>query len=172
MCCETPSSLCRRVLASARLSLLEPRGKKGTYRGLPSGPPRPCRRTVPGDVFSTRRVYSPGRSHCWPWSRLSSPTAAHQGLADGHMAIYWASNGSLYVASSIKVFQMAKSRVPALGVYQLTSVGLSRRTQPGPSFNIRRQCPALPKPGMTVGSKHCQAFPCYSGPAAAPSVLS
>ncbi|EUC40556.1 hypothetical protein COCMIDRAFT_41124 [Bipolaris oryzae ATCC 44560] len=53
---------------------------------------------------------------------------------------------------------MAKSRVPALGVYQLTSVGLSRRTQPGPSFNIRRQCPALPKPGMTVGSKHCQAF--------------
>ncbi|EUC31460.1 hypothetical protein COCVIDRAFT_34076 [Bipolaris victoriae FI3] len=53
---------------------------------------------------------------------------------------------------------MAKSRVPALGVYQLTSVGLSRRTQPGPSFNIRRQCPALPKPGMTVGFKHYQAF--------------
>lgn len=29
---------------------------------------------------------------------------------------------------------MAKSRVPALGVYQLTSVGLSRRTQPGPGW--------------------------------------
>lgn len=103
-------------------------------------------------------MYSPGRSHCWPRSRLSSPTAAHHSLAERPHGGILGVDGSLYVASSIKVFQMAKSRVPALGVYQLTSVGLSRRTQPGPSFNIRRQCPALPKPGMTVGFKHYQAF--------------